>query len=130
LNALAILKIQVHRDCGKEFADNRRFTLATNIEVYFYDPPIPWQRGSKLEEGPVLAQSGRSYASSIPLPRFEPTRARAECSATKLDVAAGDSERALQARVRVETPQEISERLIRETAAIPADSTPALDYFW
>jgi hypothetical protein len=35
-------------------------------------------------------------------PRFEP-RARAECSATKLDFAAGDSERALQARFRVET---------------------------
>ena len=31
-------------------------------------------------------------------------RARAECSATKLDFAAGDSERALQARFRVETP--------------------------
>jgi hypothetical protein len=28
------LKIQVHRDRGKEFADNRRFALATNIEVY------------------------------------------------------------------------------------------------
>ena len=76
-----------------------------------------------------MAQSGRSYASSIPPPRFEPTRARAECSATKLDFAAGDSERALQARFRVETPQEISERLIRETAAIPADSAAALRLF-
>jgi IS30 family transposase len=56
LNALAILKIQVHRDRGKELADNRRFTLATNIEVYFCDPQSPWQRGSKFEEGPLLAQ--------------------------------------------------------------------------
>jgi hypothetical protein len=31
---LAILKIQVHRDRSKELADNRRFTLAANIEVY------------------------------------------------------------------------------------------------
>jgi IS30 family transposase len=60
LNALAILKIQVHRDRGKELADNRRFTLATNIEVYFCDPQSPWQRGSKFEEGPLLAQSGHS----------------------------------------------------------------------
>jgi IS30 family transposase len=38
VKALAILKIQVHHDCGKELADNRRFTLATNIEAYFCDP--------------------------------------------------------------------------------------------
>jgi len=61
---LAILKIQVHRDRSKELADNRRFTLAANIEVYFCDPQTRWQRGSKFEEGPLLAQSGRSYANS------------------------------------------------------------------
>ena len=48
-------EIQGHRDCGKKFADHRRFTLATNIEVYFCDPQSPWQRGSKFKEGPVLA---------------------------------------------------------------------------
>jgi hypothetical protein len=55
LNALAILKIQVHRD--REFADNRRFALATNIEVCLCNPQSPRQRGSKVtfEEGPVLA---------------------------------------------------------------------------
>jgi IS30 family transposase len=41
LNALVILKIQVHRDGGKELADHRRFTLATNIEVYLCDPQKP-----------------------------------------------------------------------------------------
>jgi len=41
LNALAILKIQVHRDRDKEFADNRRFALATNIEVYLCNPAKP-----------------------------------------------------------------------------------------
>jgi hypothetical protein len=37
-------------------------------------------------------------------PALNLPRARAECSATKLDFTAGDSERALQARFRVETP--------------------------
>jgi len=62
LNALAILRIQVHRDRDKEFADNPRFALATNIEVYLCNPQSPRQRGSKVtfEEGPVLAQSGPS----------------------------------------------------------------------
>jgi IS30 family transposase len=56
LNALAILKIQVHRDRGKELADNRRFTLATNIEVYFCDPQNPWQRGSNETTNGLLRQ--------------------------------------------------------------------------
>jgi hypothetical protein len=59
LKALAILKIQVHRDRGKELADNGRFTLATNIEACLCAPQSPRQRGSKVafEEGPVLEDS-------------------------------------------------------------------------
>jgi hypothetical protein len=61
-NALAISKIQVHRDRGNEFADRRRFALAANIEDYLGNPQSPRQRGTKVtfEEGPVLAQSGHS----------------------------------------------------------------------
>mgnify|MGYP001812552672 FL=1 len=33
-------------DRGKEMADHKRFTLATDIDVYFCDPHNPWQRGS------------------------------------------------------------------------------------
>ena len=33
-------------DRGKEMADHQRFTLATDIKVYFCDPRSPWQRGS------------------------------------------------------------------------------------
>ena len=31
---------------GKELADHKRFSLATDIDVYFCDPRSPWQRGS------------------------------------------------------------------------------------
>jgi hypothetical protein len=40
LDAVAILKIQVHRDRDKELADNRRFTLATKIEACLRDAEI------------------------------------------------------------------------------------------
>jgi IS30 family transposase len=33
-------------DRGKELADHKRFTLATDVDVYFCDPQSPWQRGS------------------------------------------------------------------------------------
>jgi IS30 family transposase len=33
-------------DRGQELADHQRFSLATNIEVYFCDPRSPWPRGS------------------------------------------------------------------------------------
>jgi hypothetical protein len=33
-------------DRGPEMAQHRRFTLATDIQVYFCDPQNPWQRGS------------------------------------------------------------------------------------
>ena len=38
-------------DRGKEMADHRRFTLTTDIKVYFCDPRSPWQRGSKNANG-------------------------------------------------------------------------------
>ncbi len=41
-------------DRGKEFADHRRFTLATDIDVYFCDPQSPWQRGSKENTNGLL----------------------------------------------------------------------------
>jgi IS30 family transposase len=43
-------------DRGVEMADHQRFSLATDIRVYFCDPQHPWQRGSNENANGLLRQ--------------------------------------------------------------------------
>jgi len=43
-------------DRSKELADHPRLTMATDVEVYFYDPQSSWQRGSNENTNRLLRQ--------------------------------------------------------------------------
>ena len=50
------LKKTLTRDRGGELGAHKKFTVATDVQVYFCDPQSPWQRGSNENTNRLLRQ--------------------------------------------------------------------------
>lgn len=103
-------------DRGSEMADHNRFTVATDIEVYFCDPQHPWQRGSNENTNGLLRQY---FPKGTDLSAY---------SQTKLNAVARRLNERPRKTLNFDTPAERFNQIVASTGWIRPPQRPVLLY--